>query len=177
MSKISKYMSLVLRHDPAKAGLVLDEGGWVALDDLVAGMCADGVSVTRDEVLEVVATSDKKRFTLNAEGTRIRAAQGHSVAVDLGLEPRQPPDELLHGTGAGNVAAILEQGLRPMSRQHVHLSMDRETALKVGMRHGKPQIFRVNTAAMYADDHLFWVSDNQVWLTDAVPPKYLTLME
>jgi len=128
----------------------------------------------RDQLLEVVATSDKKRFTLSADGCSIRAAQGHSVAVELGLAPREPPDVLFHGTATRFVAAILAEGLKPQGRLQVHLSADEATARAVGQRHGKPHIFRVDSAAMHARGLRFFQADNGVWLTDAVPPEYLS---
>ncbi len=170
-------MSLVLRHDPARAGLKLDDGGWVLLDELLKGMCADGVNVSKNDVLNVVDTSDKKRFTLSQDGTRIRAAQGHSVSVDLGLEAKRPPATLLHGTAEKNIPSILENGLLPGERQHVHLSLDEETALKVGQRHGKPKVLKIDSGSMFEDGHLFWISDNHVWLTKSVPTEYISLMD
>jgi len=171
--KVSRFLSLVLRHQPETIGLVLDRGGWVGIEELIAKAGAAGKRFDRDELLDVVATSDKKRFTLSADGRSIRAAQGHSVRVELGLTAREPPTVLFHGTATRFVTAILAQGLKPQGRQQVHLSADEATALRVGQRHGKPCIFRVDSAAMHARGLRFFQADNGVWLTDAVPPEFL----
>ncbi len=169
--RLSKFLSLVLRHDPGKIGLALDAGGWAEVDEIVAKA---GFPVTPDEIAEVVRTSDKQRFSLSEDGTRIRANQGHSVAVDLGLEPVAPPDVLFHGTGEGTVAAILAEGLKPMARAHVHLSPDRETAVKVGQRHGRPVVLVVRAADLAAAGQPFFLSVNGVWLTGPVAPEFLS---
>ena len=168
--KASKFMSLVLRHAPETAGLTLDAEGWADVDALVAG---SGGTLTRESVERVVGTSEKKRFALSADGTRVRARQGHSVAVDLGLAPREPPPTLFHGTVERFLPSILREGLTRQSRQHVHLSANRETADTVGRRRGKPVILRVDAAAMHAAGHTFLLSENGVWLTDVVPPEFL----
>jgi putative RNA 2'-phosphotransferase len=166
-------MSLVLRHAPEKAGLKMDAGGWVPVGDLLSGMRASGFNLSEDELLFVIQTSDKKRFTISEDGSRVRAAQGHSVEVDLGLERKRPPDQLLHGTAEKNIRSIFENGLLPQQRQHVHLSMDETTALKVGKRHGKPKILKIDAKTMFEDGHSFWLSENEVWLTDYVPAQYI----
>ena len=172
--KVSKYLSRHLRHDPGRLGITLEPGGWVAVDELLRACAARSFAVTRDELHEVVERSDKQRFSFDAAGTRIRANQGHSVEIDLGLAPAIPPDVLFHGTGSGRVDTILREGLRRMKRHHVHLSADVDTATRVGARHGRPVVLEVAAARMAADGHEFFVSDNGVWLTDAVPPEYLT---
>ncbi|AXE87136.1 RNA 2'-phosphotransferase [Streptomyces sp. Go-475] len=169
--KVSKYLSKHLRHQPERIGLVLDEGGWVEIDALIAAAAAHGFRFTRDELDHVVAANDKRRFAV--EGTRIRASQGHSVEVDLGLPPATPPADLYHGTVARALDAIRAEGLRPMNRHAVHLSPDRETATRVGVRRGRPVVLEVDAAAMHRDGHVFHVSANGVWLTQAVPPGYL----
>ncbi|MFF8591658.1 RNA 2'-phosphotransferase [Streptomyces sp. NPDC015220] len=169
--KVSKYLSRHLRHQPGRIGLTLDEGGWVAIDALIAAAAAHGFRLTRDELAHVVATNDKRRFAI--DGTRIRASQGHSVDVDLGLPPATPPPYLYHGTVARNVESIRAEGLRPMNRHDVHLSADRETATRVGARRGRPVVLSVDASAMHRDGHVFHVSANGVWLTKAVPPRYL----
>lgn len=151
---LSKRLSLVLRHDPAHLGLTLDAGGWVSVDDLLRQLAAHGTPVTREALDALVASNDKQRFAL-VDG-RIRANQGHSVPVDLGLVPRVPPDVLFHGTATRSLDAILREGLRPMSRQHVHLSADRETAVRVGQRHGRPVVLGVDAAALHAAGTVFW---------------------
>ncbi|MBW4522622.1 MAG: RNA 2'-phosphotransferase [Scytolyngbya sp. HA4215-MV1] len=171
--KISKYLSKHLRHAPDRLGLVLAPGGWVSVDALLSACAASQFPITSAELEAVVAASDKQRFSFDKTHTRIRANQGHSVAVDLQLEPQIPPDVLYHGTGEKSVPAILQAGLLKMSRHHVHLSSDRETARKVGMRHGRPIILLVDTVAMQQAGFTFYCSDNGVWLVDTVPPHYL----
>ncbi|GAA2403149.1 RNA 2'-phosphotransferase [Streptomyces viridochromogenes] len=173
--KVSKYLSKHLRHQPQRIGLTLDEGGWVEIDTLIAAARAHGFPFTRDELDHVVAANDKKRFAV--DGTRIRASQGHSVEVDLGLPPATPPPYLYHGTVAAHLDAIRAEGLRPMNRHDVHLSPDRDTATRVGARRGRPVVLSVDTGAMHRDGHLFHVSANGVWLTKAVPPEYLRFPE
>ena len=167
--KVSKYLSRHLRHDPARLGLELGPGGWVEVDALLAACAAHSFAVSREELQEVVARNDKRRFSFDATGTRIRANQGHSVQVDLGLEPAEPPAVLYHGTARARLDAILAEGLRRMGRHHVHLSADPETATRVGARHGKPVVLEVAAARMAADGHRFFLSDNGVWLTDRRP--------
>ncbi|MFJ6085495.1 RNA 2'-phosphotransferase [Streptomyces sp. NPDC092369] len=169
--KVSKYLSKHLRHQPERIGLTLDEAGWVEIDVLIAAAAAHGFRFTRDELDHVVAANDKQRFAI--DGTRIRASQGHSVEIDLGLPPATPPPYLYHGTVAAALDAIRAEGLRPMNRHDVHLSPDRETATRVGARRGRPVVLSVDTAAMHRDGHVFQVSANGVWLTKAVPPEYL----
>jgi putative RNA 2'-phosphotransferase len=169
--KVSKYLSKHLRHQPERIGLTLDEGGWVEIETLMAAAAAHGFRFSRDELDHVVAHNDKRRFAI--EGTRIRASQGHSVEVDLGLPPATPPAYLYHGTVARYLDAIRAEGLRSMNRHDVHLSPDRETATRVGARRGRPVVLSVDAAAMYRDGHVFRVSANGVWLTAAVPPRYL----
>lgn len=173
--RVSKYLSKHLRHQPERIGLVLDEGGWVEIDTLLAAAAGHGFPITRDELEHVVAVNDKKRFTI--EGGRIRASQGHSVDVDLGLPPATPPPYLYHGTVARNLDAIRTEGLRPMNRHDVHLSADRETATRVGARRGRPVVLAVDAGAMHRDGHVFHVSANGVWLTREVPPRYLRFSE
>jgi putative RNA 2'-phosphotransferase len=172
-TRVSKYVSLVLRHDPAAGGVTLDEQGWTSVAELIAGASARGLDVSPAELEEIVRTSDKQRFALSPDGLRIRANQGHSVPVDLGLAPSVPPAALFHGTVERFVAAILVEGLRKQARQHVHLSPDAETARRVGMRRGTAIVLRVDAARMHAEGLVFFCSENGVWLTDAVPPGYI----
>ncbi len=174
MSSTSRLLSRILRHAPESAGLTLEPGGWALLDELVSGLRAAGHDLSHEAVLRVVAESDKKRFTLSDDGQRIRAAQGHSVEVDLGLAPSPPPDVLFHGTATRSLDRIRTEGLRPGKRRHVHLSQDREMARKVGQRHGRPVVLKVDTASMHREGHLFWMADNGVWLTDHVPPRFFS---
>ncbi|MFG3198275.1 RNA 2'-phosphotransferase [Streptomyces sp. NPDC048208] len=173
--KVSKYLSKHLRHQPERIGLTLDPAGWVGIDTLLAAAAAHGFPVTRAELDHVVAVNDKRRFAV--EDGRIRASQGHSVEVALGLPPATPPPYLYHGTVARSLDAIRAEGLRPMDRHDVHLSADRETATRVGARRGRPVVLSVDAAAMHRDGHVFHVSANGVWLTSAVPPRYLRFSE
>ncbi|MEU4150556.1 RNA 2'-phosphotransferase [Streptomyces sp. NPDC026659] len=173
--KLSKYLAKHLRHQPERIGLTLDAGGWVEIDALMTAAAAHGFRFTREELDHVVAVNDKKRYAV--DGTRIRASQGHTVDVDLGLPPATPPPYLYHGTVARALDAIRTEGLRPMSRHDVHLSADRETATRVGSRRGRPVVLPVDAAAMHRDGHVFRVSANGVWLTEAVPARYLRFTE
>ncbi|MEU3144366.1 MULTISPECIES: RNA 2'-phosphotransferase [unclassified Streptomyces] len=169
--KVSKYLARHLRHQPEAIGLTLDEAGWVEIETLIAAAAAHGFRFTRAELDHVVTANDKQRFA--TEGTRIRASQGHSIEVDLGLPPATPPPYLFHGTVARHLAAIRAEGLLPMNRHDVHLSADRATATRVGARRGRPVVLPVDAAAMDRDGHVFRVSANGVWLTGTVPPGYL----
>ena len=173
-TQISKYLSLVLRHDPSAAGITLDAEGWVEVDDLLAGAARHGVSVTFAELEEVVRTNDKQRFALSADSKRIRANQGHSINVDLGLQPETPPAVLYHGTVERFVSSIMANGLEKRARQHVHLSPDVVTATRVGSRRGKPVILKIAAANMHSAGFQFFRSANGVWLTDQVPPEYIS---
>lgn len=173
--RLSKLLSYHLRHDPGGLGLTLEPGGWAPVEAVLAGCARKGVRVGVAELREVVASSDKQRFALDPDGTKIRANQGHSVDVDLQLRPTEPPAILYHGTGERAVAAILREGLRKQQRHHVHLSSDVDTARKVGARHGRPAVLRVDAAAMRAEGVQFFRADNGVWLVDHVPPRYLSL--
>jgi putative RNA 2'-phosphotransferase len=175
--KTSKYLSKHLRHQPERLGLTLQSGGWVGVDELLQACAAHGFALSLDDLHEVVERNDKRRLSFDGAGVRIRANQGHSVDVDLELAAAAPPKLLFHGTGAGNVDAIMRDGLQRRGRHHVHLSPDRETARRVGARHGRPVVFDVDAARMHADGHTFFVSDNGVWLIDEVPPAYLTTRE
>ena len=174
--KVSKFLSKHLRHDPVGLGLTLAPGGWVPVDELLAACARRHVSVTRAELDEVVARNNKQRFSFDETGTLIRASQGHSVNVDLQLVPVEPPTVLYHGTGHLTAPIIAREGLRKMRRHHVHLSGDVDTARTVGARHGRPVIFTVDAAAMASSGHVFYRSDNGVWLTDDVPPEFLREM-
>jgi len=174
--QLSKFLSFVLRHKPDAIGLALDAQGWADIDDLIEKGNASGTPFNRDDLLRVVETSDKKRFSISADGSRIRAPQGHSVSVELGLAAKEPPPILYHGTATRFVESILSEGLKPQTRQQVHLSRDEVTAHRVGQRHGKPVIFTVDAARMHAQGFSFYLADNGVWLTDQVPPQFLMLL-
>ncbi|MFE5240566.1 MULTISPECIES: RNA 2'-phosphotransferase [unclassified Streptomyces] len=171
--KVSKYLSKHLRHQPDRLGITLDPQGWVDVDELLRACARNGFTITPEELDHVVAANDKKRFAV--EGGRIRASQGHSVTVDLGLPAALPPPYLYHGTVARALETIRAEGLRPMDRHHVHLSPDRATATRVGARRGVPVVLTVEAEAMHRAGHLFHVSANGVWLTDTVPPAFLRL--
>ena len=171
--RISKFLSLVLRHDPAKIGITLDDAGWTDVSALLAACAAHGVTITRAELTEIVASSDKQRFALSPDGTRIRANQGHSVDVDLELPPVTPAARLYHGTVADVLTAIRTEGLTKRARHHVHMSADTETATKVGGRRGKAVILVIRADAMATAGHVFFRSANGGWLTDHVPPELI----
>ena len=171
----SKFLSLVLRHQPEVVGMELDEEGWLEINALIDAANQHGKQLSLELLHEVVATNDKKRFALSDDGLRIRASQGHSVTgVDLKLAETTPPDTLYHGTVAAFIESIRSTGLEKRSRNHVHLSADEATATKVGSRRGKPIILQVDAAAMHQGGHRFYVSANGVWLVDAVPVEFLT---
>lgn len=169
----SRFLSFVLRHQPQVIGVQLDDGGWVEVETLLAQCRQHGRALSREQLEEVVSTSPKRRFAFSLDGRRIRASQGHSVSVELGYDADVPPELLFHGTVAPAVEVILREGLRKMERHHVHLSADRQSARLVGGRRGQPVILRVHAGRMHRDGGLFYLSDNGVWLTDAVPPGYL----
>lgn len=175
LKRKSKLLSLILRHNPAKAGLTLDEAGWVLIEDLLSGLKRIKQPMTRELLEDIVRDNDKKRFTISQDGLRIRAAQGHSVKVSLGLEPVSPPNELYHGTATRFLDEILSNGLKPMSRQHVHLSADVATATKVGQRHGKVVILNIDARGLHGSGQDFYQADNGVWLSGPISPQWFEL--
>lgn len=172
-TRISRFISLVLRHKPEEIGLVLDEHGWANVEELIAALNAKKKQIDMEILEEIVRIDEKGRYTFNEDKTLIRANQGHSVPVDVELEEMQPPEELWHGTSVKAEAAIDEEGLKPMSRLYVHLSQDRETAAGVGKRHGKLRLYIVKAGEMYRDGCKFYLSKNGVWLAKEVPVRYL----
>ena len=170
---ISKFLSLVLRHKPEVIGLELDAEGWAPVEELLKLAKHAGTEISLDTLLEVIESNDKKRFALSPDQSLIRASQGHSIEVDLGLEPMAPPAKLFHGTVADFVPAIRVQGLLPGQRQFVHLSSDKATARRVGARRGSPVILTIRAARLAASGHELFLSDNGVWLTKAVPPEFI----
>lgn len=176
-STVSKYISRHLRHTPDAIGLTLGEGGWVEICTLLSAASDNEFPITRNELEEVVRRCSKQRFALDVERQLIRANQGHSVEVDLALDPLAPPPQLYHGSSSRFRASIVASGLRKMSRQHVHLSADVETAITVGSRHGKPIVFVIDTMSMSCDGIVFFRAANGVWLTDHVPPQYLSELQ
>ena len=172
-TQASKFLSKYLRHKPEDIGLSLQPGGWVSVEDLLLACARAGLLLTRPNLEEIVTTSDKRRFSFDDSGSRIRANQGHSTEVDLMRSAAEPPPVLYHGTGETSVEAILRDGLKRMERHHVHLSADVDTARGVGGRHGKPAVLTIDAAAMRADGVTFYRSANGVWLVDEVPANRL----
>jgi putative RNA 2'-phosphotransferase len=172
--RLSKFLSYLLRHNPSAIGLVLDEEGWVNTGELVHKIAQQENGFTLATLQHIVESNAKQRFRFSDDGKKIRASQGHSIGIDLNYEEKQPPALLYHGTAEKNLSSILAAGLQKMERHHVHLSADTETALKVGQRHGKPVILLIDAAAMFAAQHVFYQSDNGVWLTEHVPPGFIS---
>ncbi|TXF88814.1 RNA 2'-phosphotransferase [Neolewinella aurantiaca] len=172
--RTSRKLSLVLRHKPETIGLELDAQGWADVKSLLHKMAGSGTELSLSDLEKVVEENDKKRFAFSEDGRKIRASQGHSIDIDLNLEPLTPPAKLFHGTAVTSVDSILKSGLEARSRQHVHLSLDLETATKVGARHGKPVVLTVDAGAMHAEGYKFYCSANNVWLTEEVPARFLS---
>ena len=175
--RTSKFLSYVLRHRPESIGLELDEAGWVRVDELLAACRRHNRSISRAELEEVVRTNDKRRFSFSPDRLKIRASQGHSVSVDLALDPLAPPELLYHGTVARFLDPIRQEGLVRGKRHHVHLSADEPTARRVGRRRGTPIVLVVEAGRMHRDGLAFYRSANGVWLTESVPPQYLRFPE
>lgn len=173
--RTSKFLSLVLRHKPETIDLVLDSQGWAVVEELLAKLEQHGQTMSMATLLRVVQENDKQRFAFNADETKIRANQGHSITVDLGLRPLAPPKILFHGTARRCLDSILELGLIKGQRQYVHLTANSATAVKIGQRHGSPVVLAIAAQAMHQAGYAFYCSDNQVWLTDQVPALYLEL--
>ena len=171
--RTSKFLSLILRHEPAKVGLRLGEAGWVAVSDLLAAVNRHGTALTLEQLKHIVATSDKKRFAFSEDGQRIRASQGHSVDVDLQYPPQQPPEILYHGTASRFLEGIRKDGLQKMGRHDVHLSAETKVTLQVGGRHGKPTLLTIRAGEMHRAGHVFRCSANGVWLVNSVPPEFI----
>ena len=173
LTKVSKFIALILRHKPETIGITLDKHGWANVQELI-----DGVSkkypIDMDILEEIVRTDEKQRYSFNKDHTRIRANQGHSVPVDVELEEVEPPAYLFHGTAEKYTGLIERDGLIPKSRLHVHLSKDVETAIEIGKRHGDPVIYLVDSGKMHKQGYKFYCSVNGVWLTDKVPVEFLT---
>ena len=172
-TRASKFLSLVLRHQPETAGLTLDSAGWVNVDALLAGCTRAGRTLTRAQLGHIVATNEKKRFEFSPDGTRIRASQGHSIEIELGYESQTPPELLYHGTATRFLDAIRAEGLRKMARHHVHLSAETAVTLQVGARHGQPALLTIRAGDMHRAGWTFHRSTNGVWLVDAVPVEFI----
>jgi putative RNA 2'-phosphotransferase len=170
---LSRFLSLVLRHKPEEIGITLDEQGWVEVEVLLKALATHKATLTREGLEKIVAENNKKRFAFDETGSKIRANQGHSIEVDLALPTSMPPAILYHGTAEKTVAIIRQEGLTKQSRQHVHLSTNRDTATQVGGRHGKPYILEVQAGKMHEAGYAFYISENGVWLTDHVPVQFI----
>jgi putative RNA 2'-phosphotransferase len=173
LDKLSRLLSLILRHKPETVGLALDPNGWLAVDDLLSALARHGTPISRATLDRIVRENDKQRFAFDDSGAKIRANQGHSVSIDLKLAAAQPPEVLYHGTATRNEASIRAHGLTKQDRQHVHLSPDHVTATLVGQRHGKAIVLTVRSGEMHRSGIAFYQSDNGVWLVDAVPAHYI----
>lgn len=171
--KQSKFLSLVLRHQPEAIGIELDESGWIGTETLLSAMARNGNQFSRETLELVVRTNDKQRFSFNDDGTRIRANQGHSLKIELGYQAAVPPEILYHGTPQQFVDVIAREGLNKMKRHHVHLHANQETGLTVGRRRGKPVLLEVRAHEMHLANFEFFVTPNDVWLTDHVPVQYI----
>ncbi|MCF0107286.1 MAG: RNA 2'-phosphotransferase [Holdemanella sp.] len=169
LTKISKYMSLILRHKPETIGITLDEHGWANVKELM-----EGISIDMETLETIVKTDEKGRYSFNEDKTKIRANQGHSIPVDVELEKKIPPEVLYHGTATKYLDSIYKSGLIPKDRLYVHLSKDMETATKVGQRHGKVVVLEIHCDEMIKDGYEFYVSANGIWLTKTVPIQYIT---
>jgi putative RNA 2'-phosphotransferase len=152
----------------------MDANGWVDIDELITNANKyNKIYLTKEIITEIVISNDKQRFIIDTERNKIRANQGHSIAIDLALDPKIPPDVLYHGTATRFLKSIMENGIKPMSRQYVHLSRTVEIAENVGKRHGNPIVLYINTKAMHENGHTFYLSENKVWLVDNVPREYI----
>ena len=174
--KLSKFLSLILRHRPEVIGIELTAQGWASIEELLDKMAENGQHYTLKDIQEVVANNDKKRFKISEDGKYIRANQGHSIEVDLGLTPQIPPEVLYHGTAQKNLNSIFQNGLQKRKRAHVHLSKDIATAIKVGSRHGKPVVLKIRSKLMQEEGFLFYLSENGVWLTEQIPITYFEII-
>lgn len=172
--RIGKFLSLVLRHEPGRIGLELDEYGWADVKELIEKCRKYRYCFSREDLVEIVETNNKQRYSFNENQSKIRANQGHSLDIILGLPPIEPPEFLYHGTATRFLTSIMDKGIVKGSRQYVHLSEDKDTAYKVGSRHGKPIILAIMSGRMYKDGVVFYQSDNGVWLTDYVDIKYIS---
>jgi putative RNA 2'-phosphotransferase len=175
--KLSKFLSYVLRHRPDEIGLALDANGWALLSELIEQSRNASIDLTEETIREIVRSSDKQRFAISKDGTKIRASQGHSIDIDLALEAKEPPEILFHGTATRFLDSIRAEGLKPIGRQNVHLSFDEETAVKVGQRHGKPAVLRIRAGEMCRAGKIFYLSANGVWLTETVAADFIEFLK
>jgi putative RNA 2'-phosphotransferase len=174
LSDVSKFLSYVLRHQPDAIGITLDREGWVDIAALISAAGNAGKQLDHQCIQTVVATSDKKRFSISEDGLRIRAVQGHSTdRVDISYAEKTPPALLHHGTATRFLESINKEGLKPGSRQYVHLSEDKDTARTVGQRYGKPVVLTIRALQMHEQGFKFYQAENGVWLTLSVPVLFL----
>ena len=171
--KLGKFLSLILRHKPETIGIKLDNNGWADVNKLIKGVKEQNWIIDKNILEEIVSTNDKQRYSFNENHTKIRANQGHSINVDVELKEMEPPEYLLHGTAERFSGSIRKLGLKPQSRLHVHLTEDRDLAIKNGSRYGKPEVLVIESSTMYEDGYKFYKSENNVWLTEFVPRKYI----
>lgn len=172
--ELSKILSYILRHHPEAFDVKMDSHGWVNVDELISQMRKNGKIINREILDRIVRENDKQRYSYNENKTKIRANQGHSIPVDLDLLPVTPPDILYHGTAEAYLDSIRKNGIMKMSRNHVHLSIDTETAFEVGSRHGKPVILVIDTKRMYNEGLNFYLSENNRWLCEHIPFEYVS---
>ena len=173
IEKLSKFISLILRHKPEEVGITLDDFGWAKVEDLINGINNSGRRIDKEILEEIVRTDNKQRYSFNEDKTKIRANQGHSIPVKVDLKELEPPETLYHGTATKSLKGIQKQGIKSMSRLYVHLSKDFETAKQVGTRHGECVILVINAKRMYEDGIKFYLSENGVWLTEYIDTKYI----
>jgi putative RNA 2'-phosphotransferase len=171
--KLSVFISLILRHKPEEIGITLDEHGWADVKELLDGINKSGRKIDIETLKEIVKTDNKGRYSFNEDKTKIRANQGHSIKVDIEFKEVEPPNTLYHGTATKSLEGIKYQGIKSMSRLYVHLSKDIETAAQVGSRHGECFILAIDAYRMYRNGIKFYLSENGVWLTEYVDPKYI----
>ena len=171
--RTSKFLSLVLRHQPETIGIELDEMGWVQVDELLAALNRHGRDMTRRQLASLVADNDKQRFAFSDDGQSIRANQGHSIEVELDHPITAPPEILLHGTPQKFVESIRKKGIKKLKRHDVHLHEDLKVAKDVGDRRGKAVILRIRSGEMHEAGHEFYLTPNKVWLVDNVPPEFI----
>lgn len=175
-NKISKFLSYTLRHHPEDIGLTLDNNGWAIVEDLLEKAKKKGIHISFKDLKQIVANNDKQRFLFSSDEHKIKANQGHTIQVELGLHDTQPPEFLFHGTAKTSLASILKEGLKPMQRHDVHLSFNPEVAKSVGSRYGVPVILKIKSLEMFNDGLNFQCTPNNVWLTKHVDPKYIIVL-
>lgn len=174
--KLSVFISLILRHKPEVIGLTLDDEGYLEVNKLIEKINESGREIDLKILNEIVVTDNKKRYSFNEDKTKIRANQGHSIPVNLSLKKAVPKGPLYHGSSEKSKELIAQLGLIKGSRNYVHLSENLETAIQVGSRRGKPIVYQIDYNKMLEDNFELWISENNVWLSNDIPPKYLTLL-